>query len=93
MAGIRRVIIPALSMAVTPGMVGADGLGEEVASSISTPDIAKGVEAGPAVVNVAIHLDPNHQGAKLTIAVPKGMTHINPIADLKGKAGGFSRSR
>ncbi len=57
MAGINQVIMLALSMAVIAGMVGADGLGKEVVSSISTLDIAKGVEAGLAVVIVAIYLD------------------------------------
>ncbi len=57
MAGINQVIMLALSMVVIAGMVGADGLGKEVVSAISTLDIPKGVEAGLGVVILAIFLD------------------------------------
>ena len=57
MAGINQVIMLSLSMAVIAGMVGADGLGKEVTSAISTLDVAKGVEAGLAVVILAVYLD------------------------------------
>lgn len=57
MAGINQVIMLALSMAVIAGMVGADGLGKEVVSAIGTLNTAKGVEAGLAVVFLAIFLD------------------------------------
>ncbi len=57
MAGINQVIMLALSMAVIAGIVGADGLGKEVVSSISTLNLAKGVEAGLSVVFLAIFLD------------------------------------
>lgn len=57
MAGINQVIMLALSMAVIAGMVGADGLGKEVTAAIATLDVAKGVEAGLAVVVLAIFLD------------------------------------
>lgn len=57
MAGINQVIMLALSMAVIAGMVGADGLGKEVTSAISTLNLAQGVEAGLAVVFLAIYLD------------------------------------
>ena len=57
MAGVNQVIMLALSMAVIAGMVGADGLGKEVVSAISTLHTAKGVEAGLSVVFLAIYLD------------------------------------
>lgn len=57
MAGINQVIMLALSMAVIAGMVGADGLGKEVVSAIGRLNTAKGVEAGLAVVFLAIYLD------------------------------------
>lgn len=57
MAGINQVIMLALSMAVIAGIVGADGLGKEVVSSIATLDIPQGVEAGLGVVVLAIFLD------------------------------------
>ena len=57
LAGINQVIMLSLSMAVIAGMVGADGLGKEVVSAISTLSIDKGVEAGLGVVILAIYLD------------------------------------
>src|SRR5699024_10112429 len=57
MAGVNQVIMLSLSMAVIAGMVGADGLGKEVVQAISTQDLALGVEAGIAVVILAVVLD------------------------------------
>ncbi|MFG6475648.1 ABC transporter permease [Microbacterium sp. P06] len=57
MAGVNQVIMLALSMAVVAGIVGADGLGKEVVSAISTVNLAKGVEAGLSVVFIAVFLD------------------------------------
>lgn len=57
MAGVNQVIMLSLSMVVIAGMAGADGLGKEVVLAISTVNTAKGVEAGLAVVLVAVFLD------------------------------------
>src|SRR5690625_340489 len=57
MAGINQLIMLALSMAVIAGMVGLDGLGKDVVESISTLRLPLGVEAGVAVVFLAIYLD------------------------------------
>lgn len=57
MAGVNQVIMLSLSMAVIAGMVGADGLGKEVVQAISTQNLALGVEAGLAVVILAVFLD------------------------------------
>ncbi|RLK52255.1 ABC transporter permease [Microbacterium telephonicum] len=57
MTGVNQVIMLALSMAVIAGMAGADGLGKEVVQAMSTVNIAKGAEAGLAVVFLAVYLD------------------------------------
>lgn len=57
MAGVNQVIMLSLSMSVIAGIVGADGLGKEVVSSISTVNTALGAEAGLSVVILAIYLD------------------------------------
>ena len=57
MAGINQVIMLALSMAVIAGIAGADGLGKLVVESISRLNTSLGVEAGIAVVILAIFLD------------------------------------
>src|SRR5690625_531967 len=57
MAGINQVIMLALSMVVLAGMVGAGGLGGAVVGGISQLDVPLAVEAGVAVVVVAIFLD------------------------------------
>lgn len=57
MAGVNQVIMLALSMAVISGLVGAEGLGGQVSSAISTLDLGLGFEAGISVVILAIFLD------------------------------------
>lgn len=57
MAGVNQVIMLALSMAVLAGIVGADGLGKIVVQSVSTVNLALGVEAGLGVVIIAVFLD------------------------------------
>jgi len=57
MAGVNQVIMLSLSMAVIAGMAGADGLGKLVVEAIATVNIGKGVEAGLAVVLLAVFLD------------------------------------
>ena len=75
MAGVNQVIMLALSMAVIAGMVGADGLGQEVVSALATIHIAKGTEAGLSIVFLAIFLDrvtsalgaPSEKGSLLSL--------------------------
>ena len=57
MAGVNQVIMLSLSMVVLAGMAGSEGLGGAVVGSLSSLDIPLGVEAGLAVVIIAIFLD------------------------------------
>jgi glycine betaine/proline transport system permease protein len=57
MAGITQCIMLSLSMVVIAALVGADGLGKPVVRALNTVNVAKGFEAGLAIVIVAILLD------------------------------------
>lgn len=57
MAGINQVIMLSLSMVVLAGIVGANGLGKDVVTAVSTQKVALGVEAGLCIVVIAIFLD------------------------------------
>ncbi|PAV25947.1 glycine betaine/proline transport system permease protein [Tamilnaduibacter salinus] len=56
-AGVTQCIMLSLSMVVIAALVGAEGLGVPVVRALNTVDIAKGFEAGLAIVLVAIWLD------------------------------------
>ncbi|HET7414125.1 MAG TPA: ABC transporter permease subunit [Arthrobacter sp.] len=68
MAGINQVIMLSLSMVVIAGLVGAGGLGAEVVLALGRVDTALGMEAGIAVVILAIYLD------RLTATLGKSST-------------------
>jgi glycine betaine/proline transport system permease protein len=57
MAGINQVIMLSLSMVVLAAFIGAAGLGREVFGALSRVDVSRGVEAGIAIVILAIYLD------------------------------------
>ena len=57
MAGVNQVIMLALSMVVTAGLLGAAGLGAVVVRAVTQLDVGSGVEGGLAVVLLAIFLD------------------------------------
>lgn len=57
MAGINQAVMMALGMAVVASMIGARGLGEPVLQAIQTLNIGQGVEAGAAIVWLAIVID------------------------------------
>lgn len=57
MAGFTQTIMLSLSMVVIAAMVGAPGLGVPILRAINSVNVAKGFEAGFAIVIIAIILD------------------------------------
>lgn len=83
MAGINQVIMLSLSMVVVAGLVGAGGLGSQIVRALASIDVGLGVEAGIAVVIIAIILD------RLTASIGAGVagsgTTRRPFAWLFGR--------
>ncbi|MGJ0181937.1 ABC transporter permease [Corynebacterium glyciniphilum] len=77
MAGINQVIMLALSMVVLAGMAGADGLGGPVTQALQTLNVPLGVNAGVAVVILAIFLD----------RVTAGLGRRTPLARAQKESG------
>jgi len=57
MAGINQATMMALAMVVVASMIGARGLGEDVLAGIQTLDVGRGLQAGVAIVILAIVID------------------------------------
>jgi glycine betaine/proline transport system permease protein len=57
MAGLTQCIMLCLSMVVIAALIGADGLGKPVVRALNTVNIPMGIEAGLAIVVLAIILD------------------------------------
>jgi glycine betaine/proline transport system permease protein len=77
MVGVNQVIMLSLNMVIIASMIGAGGLGFDVLSSLRRLDIGAGIEAGVAIVVLAIALDrlsqafaerppPEHEEARRT---------------------------
>lgn len=57
LAGVNQTTMMALSMVVIASMIGARGLGEQVLLGIQRLDVGEGLEAGLAIVAMAIVMD------------------------------------
>lgn len=57
MAGLNQAVMMSLSMVVLASMIGARGLGERVLAAIQTLNIGAGLEAGIAIVILAMIID------------------------------------
>src|SRR5690606_21371236 len=56
-AGVNQTIMLALSMVVLASMIGARGLGQEVLRGLQRGDVGLSLEAGLAIVLLAVVLD------------------------------------
>lgn len=71
MVGVNQVIMLSLNMVIIASMIGAGGLGFDVLASLRRLDIGGGIEAGLAIVVMAIALDRASQAfAKRTYCAP-----------------------
>ncbi len=57
MAGVNQTTMMSLSMVVIASMIGARGLGEDVLVGIQTLNVGRGLEAGLAIVVLAVVID------------------------------------
>jgi glycine betaine/proline transport system permease protein len=57
MVGVNQVIMLSLNMVIIASMIGAGGLGYDVLTSLRRLDIGRGLEAGVAIVVLAVALD------------------------------------
>ena len=57
MAGVNQAIMMALAMVVIASMIGARGLGAQVLRGVNNGDVGMGLEAGIAIVALAVILD------------------------------------
>lgn len=72
MVGVNQVIMLSLNMVIIASMIGAGGLGFDVLASLRRLDIGAGLEAGIAIVVLAIALDRLSQAfAKQSVVAPK----------------------
>lgn len=62
MAGINQTVMMALAMVVLASLIGARGLGEDVLTGINTLNVGLGLQAGLAIVILAIIIDRITQG-------------------------------
>jgi glycine betaine/proline transport system permease protein len=72
MVGVNQVIMLSLNMVIIASMIGAGGLGFDVLSALRRLDIGRGLEAGLAIVALAIALDRLSQA----YAIKAGQPHM-----------------
>ena len=72
MAGVNKTIMMALGIVVIAALIGAGGLGREVMLSLQRLQVGRAVEAGMAIVFLAIILDRISEGlSKLDLTAPR----------------------
>lgn len=83
MVGVNQVIMLSLNMVIIASMIGAGGLGFEVLAALRRLDIGAGLEAGLAIVALAIALDRLSQA--LALRVRKHHAHTGGGKDWIGR--------
>ncbi len=71
MVGVNQVIMLSLNMVIIASMIGAGGLGFDVLSALRRLDIGRGLEAGLAIVALAIALDRLSQAYAIKAGQPQ----------------------
>jgi glycine betaine/proline transport system permease protein len=80
MTGVNQVIMLSLNMVIIASMIGAGGLGYDVLTSLRQLDIGGGLEAGTAIVVLAIALD------RISQAYAQRALDVRPRGALKYRA-------
>ncbi len=84
MVGVNQVIMLSLNMVIIASMIGAGGLGFDVLAALRRLDIGAGIEAGFAIVALAIALDRLSQAAAHRMAPAQGTGWLARNAYLTG---------
>jgi glycine betaine/proline transport system permease protein len=74
MVGVNQVIMLSLNMVIIASMIGAGGLGFDVLAALRRLDIGAGLEAGLAIVALAIALDRLSQAYAVKAGAPSAQT-------------------
>jgi glycine betaine/proline transport system permease protein len=82
LVGVNQVIMLSLNMVIIASMIGAGGLGYDVLTSLRRLDIGRGLEAGLAIVVLAIALDRLSQAYALHRAARRSQNHRFIVAVL-----------
>ena len=80
MVGVNQVIMLSLNMVIIASMIGAGGLGYDVLTSLRRLDIGAGVEAGIAIVVLAVALDRISQAYAVRTSLATNLT-TRPAAE------------
>ncbi|WP_108820398.1 ABC transporter permease [Pseudovibrio sp. Alg231-02] len=82
MVGVNQVIMLSLNMVIIASIIGAGGLGYDVLAALRRLDIGGGIEAGLAIVVIAIALDRLSQAFSLNVhsqARGSSVTQMTPL--------------
>ncbi|MFF9778766.1 ABC transporter permease [Streptomyces sp. NPDC013978] len=81
MVGLNQAVLLALAMAVVSAMIGAPGLGGDILASVERVDLARGVEAGLAMLLLGVITDRLFDGSV------RMLTNLTHTSVSPGKAG------